>query len=685
MGAIEASSWIDEVEYVHLGASSISAGRNEVVDRATGRADLLAIIDDDELPSPSWLEELLVVQRATGADLVVGPVVPVFPAGSPGWATSGGFFDLPAPADRSVLSEGITGNALLVLDRVHALGLRFDEQLGIAGGEDQVFFRTAVDRGASVRYAAQALVHEPVPPSRLTPGYLARRELRKGNTLGLLDRGAPGWPPGQPVRRMLKAGWWLTRGAVHLLGGALARDRVRWTCGLLQVSRAVGMVLGLAGRRFDAYRSDLSPARPTVVFVAAEDPAVQSAGHSAFLHGFLQHFQEQGFRVVLLVTTDRVGTLLERAGRQRVYETRSRALRRIGAIVVARPRAVARALAWGAFVGAPAPMQRLADAARTRWRHRGEGVDHVLGQRLDAEASAWVASELRALAPQAVFFNSLFSIPDPLDLPDAVAATYVITVDVISERAAAFEALGYKVRPSGFTAAEEAGALRPVESLIAIQWDDAARLAELLPEAEVVVAPASIGIDVPVERAPVHGRCLFVGSGSLHNVDGIRWFIEECWPAVHTSVGGELHVVGTVCARLGTPPPGVVLRGPVDDLTAEYARAAVVVVPLRAGSGLKVKVVEAICHGAPIVSTSIGAQGMMDLEPRPFIVADTAPALVDALHGVLADERRARALEQAAASTAPLFSPERAYLELDESLRSHGVPVPPAGSLRVGG
>jgi glycosyltransferase involved in cell wall biosynthesis len=97
-----------------------------------------------------------------------------------------------------------------------------------------------------------------------------------------------------------------------------------------------------------------------------------------------------------------------------------------------------------------------------------------------------------------------------------------------------------------------------------------------------------------------------------------------------------------------------------------------------------VKVVEAICHGVPVVSTSVGAQGLIHLEPRPFVLADAAPAFADATCGVLADEGRARALEQAAASIAPLFSPERAYLELDESLRSHGVAVPAGVPSRTG-
>jgi glycosyltransferase involved in cell wall biosynthesis len=199
---MDSRGWPWDVEHVHLGASSISAARNEVLDRARGRASLLALLDDDEVPTPRWLDELLAVHTETGADMVVGPVAPILPVGAPAWAEESGLYDLPVFADGAPLHEGITGNALLVVDRVEALGLRFEEQLGVAGGEDQLFFRTAVHRGADVRFAAGAVVHEPCAHDRLTWRYVVRRELRKGNTLGLLDRGAPGGP--RPTR---SCGW----------------------------------------------------------------------------------------------------------------------------------------------------------------------------------------------------------------------------------------------------------------------------------------------------------------------------------------------------------------------------------------------------------------------------------------------------------------------------------------------
>jgi hypothetical protein len=301
----------------------------------------------------------------------------------------------------------------------------------------------------------------------------------------------------------------------------------------------------------------------------------------------------------------------------------------------------------------------------------------VLGRPLTPTQDAWVTAQVDALQPEVVLFNTPFCVPSGVDLPATVRATYVIALDVLSERAAAFEALGYGVVPSGFTPVVEADAMRDVSRVIAIQWDDAARFTELLPHAEVIVVPVSIEAPPPSGRLPVPHRCLFVGSGSLHNVDGMKWFLEECWPLVRAQLpSAELHVIGTVCARLGAAVDGVVLRGTVDDLSVEYEAASAVVVPLRAGSGLKVKLVEALCHRAAVVTTSVGAQGLMAVAPQPFAVGDGTADFTASLLEVLTDEARRHELVRRAGALAPQFSPARAYAELDASLSASGVRSP---------
>ncbi len=106
------------------------------------------------------------------------------------------------------------------------------------------------------------------------------------------------------------------------------------------------------------------------------------------------------------------------------------------------------------------------------------------------------------------------------------------------------------------------------------------------------------------------------------------------------------------------------LLGEVKDLNAEYYRAALVVVPLRTGSGVKVKLVEAICHGRASVVTPAGAQGLGDLSPRPFEVADQAADFAERVTGILTDPVRREALESAAVEAGRAFDPAVAHTEL---------------------
>jgi hypothetical protein len=244
------------LEYVPLGRANIAAARNAAVAAGGRHAPLLALIDDDEVPEPHWLDALLAVRATTGAPIVIGPVLPRFPAGAPEWITGGGFFDLPGPPDGSTMTDGITGNALLDAGAIAAASLEFDEALGSAGGEDQLFFRTAHARGLELRYAAQAMVFEHVPADRLTLRYLVRREFRKGNTLGLLSRRYP--EAGErALPRLLKGGAWTAAGAGELLASPLrrgeAQTRVTAARGILRIARGLGTVAGVGGRVYEPY------------------------------------------------------------------------------------------------------------------------------------------------------------------------------------------------------------------------------------------------------------------------------------------------------------------------------------------------------------------------------------------------------------------------------------------------
>jgi glycosyltransferase involved in cell wall biosynthesis len=129
-------------------------------------------------------------------------------------------------------------------------------------------------------------------------------------------------------------------------------------------------------------------------------------------------------------------------------------------------------------------------------------------------------------------------------------------------------------------------------------------------------------------------RILFVGSGDYPPYErGIEWFVREVLPAVRQRVPAVLDVVGRRPVRVATDA-GVRYVGPVPALRGWYERAHVVIVPVFEGSGTRLKIIEAMAHGRPVVSTRLGAEGLPVQAATHYLLADDAPAFAAALGDV---------------------------------------------------
>ncbi|MBL6431805.1 MAG: glycosyltransferase [Alphaproteobacteria bacterium] len=138
--------------------------------------DHLAFLDDDEVPEPAWLEELMRTVLAERCDIVCGPVEPVFGGPPPDWALSGRFFH---KSGETMCSSNLLLRAgALPADRRNW----FYPEFGTTGGGDREFLKRLVDGGARSAVAPRALVREHVPVARLALGYMFRRGLRDGMT-----------------------------------------------------------------------------------------------------------------------------------------------------------------------------------------------------------------------------------------------------------------------------------------------------------------------------------------------------------------------------------------------------------------------------------------------------------------------------------------------------------------------
>jgi glycosyltransferase involved in cell wall biosynthesis len=133
---------------------------------------------------------------------------------------------------------------------------------------------------------------------------------------------------------------------------------------------------------------------------------------------------------------------------------------------------------------------------------------------------------------------------------------------------------------------------------------------------------------------------VFLGQLSLpHNDDGLRSFLTSVWPRVLAlRPDARLRVVGRYpragLIDLAQRADGVTLEGFVPDLSEILCRAAAMVNPLRFGSGVKLKVIEALGAGVPVISTTIGSKGIASGPDHGVLVADDDAELADMLLGV---------------------------------------------------
>lgn len=148
---------------------------------------------------------------------------------------------------------------------------------------------------------------------------------------------------------------------------------------------------------------------------------------------------------------------------------------------------------------------------------------------------------------------------------------------------------------------------------------------------------------LPRVAAPAHPQLLFVGNLSHPpNHDGLDWFVRECLPLLFQHCPAvKLQVVGVLWSleSLHLPAAQITVLGKVTDaeLAICYQQARVVIAPLRFGAGVKGKVIEALAHGVPVVTTSFGVEGVPGLaEVVPPV--DTPAAMVMAIRHLLSDD-----------------------------------------------
>ncbi len=219
---------------------------------------------------------------------------------------------------------------------------------------------------------------------------------------------------------------------------------------------------------------------------------------------------------------------------------------------------------------------------------------------------------------------------------------------------------------------------RRVARVVAMSEEDAGRVRPVTDR--VAVAPN--GVDVAhyadCARGPRASKTLLFIGWFRHdpNVDAMRWFLESIYGLIaRRHPDARLRIVGAhaprAIARMAARWPSVDLVGYVGDVRALLADSMVSVVPLRVGGGTRLKILESMAAGTPVVSTSVGCEGLAAEPGRHLLVGDTPEAFAGAVSDLLDDAaRRERVAREALAFVRSRYDWSRAAEALDEVYHS---------------
>lgn len=217
------------------------------------------------------------------------------------------------------------------------------------------------------------------------------------------------------------------------------------------------------------------------------------------------------------------------------------------------------------------------------------------------------------------------------------------------------------------------------DRLVTMSQEDKDWIKKIVPKANVSVVANGIDTDffkkTPIKR-PLIPTVLFVGNYKwLPNVDAAKHLVEDIWPLILGKIpSAKLKIVGrdptSVIVELGKKK-GVKIVGEVEDIRDALGEAHVMLTPIRNGRGTRYKILEAMAAGLPVVSTSLGIEGIQAKNQEHALIRDSVDGLAKATTEILTNESLARDLaKNAKRLVTKNFNWEKISADLDGVYRS---------------
>lgn len=270
------------------------------------------------------------------------------------------------------------------------------------------------------------------------------------------------------------------------------------------------------------------------------------------------------------------------------------------------------------------------------------------------------------------YIEQLYLFPKAKD-----AITAIDTNDLNSMRASIFN-FNKKPIPLNISLQDEMRILSMLDFVVAIQEDEFSIISANMPSSKASYVP-HIPADVIVKprgQAPTPLKVLYPASHQQPNIDGLNWFLNNVWPSLPPKAF-ELNICGSICSSAefadGEAYNGfknVKFIGMVEELGDIYNKSDIVINPCPYGSGLKIKSIEALSYGVPLVTTSVGAEGLRAGIGRAFLTADTPAEFVFAMYSMLEEKNREHFSQAGMAFVRDFFSEDLYFKHFMDQLHS---------------
>lgn len=211
--------------------------------------------------------------------------------------------------------------------------------------------------------------------------------------------------------------------------------------------------------------------------------------------------------------------------------------------------------------------------------------------------------------------------------------------DIISERTAGFQKYDYGGISYELSEEVEYDVFTYFDHILFLCDTDCAKVKKKIKSANVISVPHSPILYKYKKMSSSFIRLGFIGSQYLPNKDGIEFFIENCWDDIASLHGAHLYIYGNISYLLQKYQgvKNIHIMGYTRNLDDFYKNIDIAINPVRFGAGVKIKNLEAIANGVPLITTSHGANGLENEIGKSFLVANNPAEFKDKVSGLIKD------------------------------------------------